>query len=338
LFSFPDPFPAGAGSIPSQSVSGFPADTHNGRIHQFNFTLERQIKDVGLRLSYVGSRSRGLNYNIQINKPAPGQTPFAQNRRPYPQFVGATYARNNGAANYNALTFEAQRKVGQVTFDGHWTWASNYNNILLNYNNILSLENPYAPLLWNRDPYTSRHRVVLNAVWALPFGRGKQFLSDAPGVINQVLGGWQLYWIAYMETGQFFSPVFSGADPSNTNTLSGVPDRIGNGNLPPSQRTITHWFDTSAFVRPPQGRFGNSGVNILEGPGLHEHSLTLGKTFSLTERFRFTFMAAAQNVLNHPNFDVPAANISAPGSAGVVSAIRGFAPSRQIMLRGRLDF
>ena len=156
--------------------------------------------------------------------------------------------------------------------------------------------------------------------------------------MNQVLGGWQLYWIAYLETGQYFSPSFSGADTSNTNTTGGLPDRIGNGNLPSDQRTITHWFDTSAFVRPAPGTFGNSGAYVLEGPGLQEHNLTLGKTFPITERFRFTFMAAAQNVLNHPNFDVPSANISAPGSAGVISTIRGFAPARQIMLRGRLDF
>ncbi len=45
-----------------------------------------------------------------------------------------------------------------------------------------------------------------------------------------------------------------------------------------------------------------------------------------------------QNVFNHPNFNNPAANISVPGSVGVVSSIEGFAPSRQIMLRGRLDF
>lgn len=331
LFSFPNPFPAGAGSIPSQSVSGFPPDTENGRIHQFNFTLERQFKDVGLRLSYTGSRSRGLNYSIQIDKPQPSLIPFTQSRRPYPQFVGASYARHDGAANYNALTFEAQRKVGQVTFDAHWTWASNYNN-------TLNLENPYSPLLWNRDPYTSRHRVVLNTIWTLPFGSGKPLLSQVPGFVNQVVGGWQLYWIAYFETGQFFSPSFSGSDPTNTNTTGGLPDRICNGNLPPGDRKITHWFDTSCFVPPPAGRFGNSGVNILEGPGLQEHSLTLGKTFSIRERLRFTFMLAAQNVLNHANFDLPAANISAPGSAGVISAVRGFAPSRQIMLRGRLDF
>ena len=82
LFSFPNPFPAGAGSIPSQSVSGFPSDTENGRIHQFNLTVEKQLKDVGFRLSYMGSRSRSLNYNIQINKPQPSLTPFTQSRVP----------------------------------------------------------------------------------------------------------------------------------------------------------------------------------------------------------------------------------------------------------------
>src|SRR5688572_24661114 len=44
LFSFPNPFPAGSGNIPSQSVSGFDPKTRNGKIHQFSFTLERQIR------------------------------------------------------------------------------------------------------------------------------------------------------------------------------------------------------------------------------------------------------------------------------------------------------
>ena len=101
---------------------------------------------------------------------------------------------------------------------------------------------------------------------------------------------------------------------------------------------MTRWFDASAFVRPPTGRFGNSGVNVLEAPGLHEHNLTISKRFGITERLSFTFAAAMQNVFNHPNFNNPAANVSAPGSVGVVSSLEGFAPSRQIMLRGRLDF
>src|SRR5207244_166461 len=92
LFSFPNPFPAGAGSIPSQSVSGFDPATKNGQIHQFNFTLERQFRDIGVRLSYLGIRSRNLNYTIELDKPQPSLTPFAASRRPYPQFVGTSYA------------------------------------------------------------------------------------------------------------------------------------------------------------------------------------------------------------------------------------------------------
>src|SRR5262245_65515129 len=65
LFAFPNPFPAGSGTIPSQTVMGFDPPTKNGRIHQFNLTVEKQIKDIGLRLSYLGTRGTDLNYNIE---------------------------------------------------------------------------------------------------------------------------------------------------------------------------------------------------------------------------------------------------------------------------------
>jgi len=193
-------------------------------------------------------------------------------------------------------------------------------------------------LLWNRDSDIPRHGVVANTTWDLPFGRGRRFLSLVRGPTDHVIGGWRLYWIAYMQTGQFFSPSFSDSDPSNTNTVGGLPDRIRDGNLPPSQRTIDRWFDASAFAIPPKGRFGNSGANILEGPGLHLHNLSIGKSFRIWERFTLTFTAAAQNALNHANFRKPGANTSAPASVGVVSSTCQISPGRQIMLRGRLEF
>jgi hypothetical protein len=179
---------------------------------------------------------------------------------------------------------------------------------------------------------------VFNTIWDLPVGRGRNFLSTAPRLVDGILGGWQLYWIAYMETGQFFSPSFSGSDPSNTNTSGGRPDRICNGNLPPGQRTVDRWFDPSCFVVPPKGRFGNSGVNILEGPGLHEHNLTVSKQFRIKEWLSFTYQLAIQNLFNHPYFTNPSSNISAPGSVGKISSTDQFAPNRTIMMRGRLDF
>ncbi len=333
LFSLPNPFPSGnvSATVASQSVSGFSPDTENGKIHEFNFTVEKQVRDVGIRLSYIGSRSRSLNYAININKPQPSLTAFSASRNPYPQFVNATFARNDGAANFNSLVLEGQRKAGQVTFNASFAFSSNYNN-------MGNLENPYAPLGWGRDPNTSKLRTVVSAIWTLPVGKGKGYLSHLPGIVDLAIGGWQLYWISILQTGPYFSPSFDTADPSHTNTLGGIPDRVSDGNLPSSQRSINQWFDTNAFAVPQQGRFGNSGFNILQGPGLQMHNVTLAKSFSFKERLHFTFEVAAQNLFNHANFGLPGADLSAPASYGVISSTLTSAPGRQVMLRGRIQF
>ncbi len=337
LFQFPNPFPtAGVNpSIPSQSTSGYPLQTKNGYIQQFSITAEQQIGNIGFRLSYIGSRNRGMNYNLAINKPRPSLIPFTADRRPFPQFVGASFFQTNGKTNYDSLTLAARRTVGWVTLDAHWTWANNMSN-------FLNLENPYEPNFWNRD-FTARHRVVVNTLWELPVGRGKRLLSNAPGALNHVLGGWKLAWLSFLQAGQYFSPGFSGADPSNTNTSGGLPDRIANGNFPTSRRTLDRWFDVAAFARPPQGRFGNSGVNILQGPGLNTQNVSISKRFQLTERLHLDYMTMFSNLFNHPNFDYPGSNISVPGQAGVIVSQLGFfsnekAGPRLIEMRLRLEF
>jgi hypothetical protein len=311
--------------------------TRNGLIHQFNITVEQEVRNVGFRLSYIGSRDRNLNYNLGINKPQPSLTPFAAARRPYQPFVGATFAQTDGKTNYDSLAFEVRRNVGWVTLNAHWTWANNVSN-------FLNLENPYDHNFWNRD-FTARHRVVLNTLWDLPFGRERRFLRNVPGVVNQVVGGWKIAWLAYFQTGQYFSPSFSGLDPSNTGTSGGLPDRAADGNFAAGSRALDRWFDVGAFPRPPAGagRFGNSGVNVLQGPGLHNYNISISKRFPITERVHLDYMTMISNLANHPNFDFPASNISAPGQAGVITTQHGFfsnekAGPRLIEMRLRLEF
>ena len=126
----------------------------------------------------------------------------------------------------------------------------------------------------------------MNAVWEIPVGKGRRYLGSANRLVDGVVGGWQIYWIGYFESGHFFSPTFTGSDPSHTNTFGGLPDRTCNGNLPASQRSVNHWFDTSCFAAPPNGRFGNSGAFVLEGPGYNMQDVSLAKTFNITERFK----------------------------------------------------
>src|SRR5262249_42772901 len=158
---------------------------------------------------------------------------------------------------YDAMTFEAQRKVGDITFDAHWTWGNSFAN-------YLNLENPYKHDYWNRDGLTPRHRVVTTIFWNLPVGKGKAFLGNANHTTNLLLGGWMVSLQSLFQTGLNFSPSYSGSDPSNTNTVGGLPNRIANGNLPADQRDVNRWFDSSAFTAPLPGQFGNSGINILE--------------------------------------------------------------------------
>ena len=210
LFAFPNPFPSSLTSArpPSQSVTGYPLNPDNGKIHQFNVTIEQQFHDIGFRLSYVGSRNVGMNYAISVNKPQPSLIPFTAARRPFPQIVNATYYRNDGEQKFNAMTFEVQRKTGQVTFDAHWTWSSNYDN-------TLNVENPYsAAILGAGSLHAAASCRVERGLADSRRQRAAVSSSAHPALVNGVLGGWQLYWIGYLETGHYFSPTFSGSDPS----------------------------------------------------------------------------------------------------------------------------
>ena len=336
FFQMPNPFPTSlvSAEIPSQDVTAIPMKTKNGQIHQFNVSVERQVKDIGFRLSYIGSRNRNMNYNIGTNIPEPSLIPFTDDRRPFPQFVGTAVYRNNGGENYDSMSFEANRRVGSIMFDAHWTWAHGMNN-------MLNLENPYSSLYWNREFY-AKHRVVVNAIWQLPFGRGKRYGANVTSAVDQIIGGWSVTWVAYFMTGQYFTPSFSGEDPSNTNTYGGLPDRVCDGNYPTSQRGLYDWFQTTCFQNPPQGRFGNSGVNLLEGPGMNVNNMTFQKNFRITERWQFDFMTLIGNIFNHPNFLAPPADISTSDVA-IINSTYGYyaaerANARMIEFRARLRF
>jgi hypothetical protein len=188
------------------------------------------------------------------------------------------------------------------------------------------------PTHWNRDDYNSNHRGVVNVMWQLQFARGRRFLTDLPRPVNQVFGNSEVYWIAFLHNGQSFTPSFSGSDPSRADSFGGLPDRIADGNLAGEQGSTARWFDTSAFAVPPVGRFGNSWVNILRGPGRHVHNVNLSKTFPLTESLRLEYAAAFMNLFNHPHFLNPASNISVP-SCRIISAAVGQFSAEQATAR-----
>jgi hypothetical protein len=204
--------------------------------------------------------------------------------------------------------------------------------------------------------YSVPQRFFAYALYTLPVGNGQHFLHNASGVRQNVLGGWQSAWTVEREAGQFTSPSFSSGDPSGTGLIGGVPDRVAGVPLYPAQKTVSDWFNASAFIVPgcptsnpfcknpaTIGRLGDSGFNIIQGPPSFDLDLSLMKYFKLWEKGRLQFRATAGDLFNHPNFTFPRVNIQATSTvATIASTVRAWGgnpmTARQITLGLRLEF
>jgi hypothetical protein len=335
LFTFPNPFPSSlsAAAVPGQSVTALPMNTNEGVIRQYNFTAERQVGNLGFRLSLVGLQSGNQNYTLNINKPKAGLTKWTAAMNPYPQFSSASVIRNDGSWHRQALQFAVTKRAGAVTFDSNFTWANNISNY---YN----LQDPYDPLHWGADGNERRLQWVTNATWMVPVGKGRALLGNAPAPVNAVLGGWAMQAVTEFASGQHYNPSFSGSDPSNTNSSGGMPDCVGNPWN--GTQTLNRWYDVGAFAVPQAGHFGNCGWNVLKGYPIHVGHLSVAKTFHLTEWLKTTFTAQISNVSNTQHFNNPNANISAADFAKFTSIIANYNPEkqgyRQIAFKLRLNW
>jgi hypothetical protein len=112
------------------------------------------------------------------------------------------------------------------------------------------------------------------------------------------------------------------------------PDRLRDGNLPSSERTIDRWFDVGAFVAPAQFTFGNAGRGILVGPGNFNVDLGIHRVFPVTEQVRVQFRWEMFNAFNRANFGIPNASIG-NAQLGQISAT---APARIMQLALKLSF
>ena len=361
LFSFPFPFLSSNGTA-MQNVSGANPNLKLPYTQQWNLTLERQLAGYGLRASYVGSATVDLPYNRNLNEPAPSTTPFTTALFPNQLYNSIVYTDTGGTDRYHALELQGQKNYGRsLTVTSGFTWAhgltdaqdsggggSNYGGQQLQNQSCRVCEK-------SNNELVLRRRFFAYAVYSLPFGRGQRYLSGAHGVVQAILGGWRTSWTGILQDGPYFTPLFSGSDPSNTGVIGGVPDRLGNGNLSAGQRTLGHYFDTAAFAVPGcpaatplcgnpanVGRFGTSGWNYLIGPPTKNLDFGLAKDFRILERFVLRFNMTMADALNHPSFTIPAVNISSTGTAGVISSTTSAAlvepTSRQINFSLRLSF
>ncbi len=103
-------------------------------------------------------------------------------------------------------------------------------------------------------------------------------------------------------------------------------------------------FNCNVGVNPasdpaPIGRFGNSGVGILTGPGTVNLSMGMGKTFSIMERVRAKIEGSFTNLPNHTNLADPRLNLT-NSSFGTITSERSseFGGHRTGQVGVRIEF
>jgi hypothetical protein len=244
-FQFPRAFPAGFGAIGSQSFTAVDPRLRNPTLHQWSLTLEREIRDNTIRISYIGDHSSGLVWQQDLNQPPPGPEPFDKSLRRFPQLSGIGLAQNGANHDYQSLHVVAERRMKSgLYYQLGWTWAKNITDLHRDSEAGGQPENSFARYRERADAdFMPRHRVVGTFLYDLPIGPGRPLLTNLKGVSKALLAGWRVSTNLVAQSGLYFTPTFSSFDVSNTDTIGGRPDRIGDGNLPSSQRTLDMWFD-----------------------------------------------------------------------------------------------
>jgi len=316
LFTFENPF-AAPGAAGSLNVNAVDTRLLNSYAMQYSLSLERQVtQDIGVRISYIGSKGTQVLYRRNINQPQPSTAPFSASRRPYPRFNTIAWGENGANDLYSGLQTQVQKRFSKgLLFSSTWTWAKSISEVTIRA--ILaetSIENAYDRARDRSDVYSvPRHQWMNQVLYELP-GRGA------------LLGGWQVNVLLNLSTGNFLNPVFSGSDPSNTNTIGGRPDVVKSSAEGPG--TQTEWFDRTAFAVPPanSARFGNAGRNLIQGPGYVIFNAGIAKSFSLERLGRFQVGVSFQNILNHVNLGQPNMTINNP-VGGTITSTHIFPPA-----------
>jgi len=291
-------------------------------VEQWSFSAQRELPAnfVGT-VYYIGSHGVHLLDTNVVNLVDP-TTAVVQ----YPAFAPAIGWRGSvGMSSYNGLSLALRRAFSRgllVTVNYTWSHEIDNGSNGSGDGDEVSPQNPLCLVCdWASGVWDARHVVNGNAVYQLPFGRGKSMMNDA-GITTAILGNWELTTTALARSGfpvNVLMPSSYVAPDGATGTQR--PDLVPGVSLAPSGgKSVAHWVNPAAFAAPA-GEFGTAPRDLVRGPGTWQVDLGVGKQILLSERASLEFRSEFFNLFNHPQLGPPQATFNPSNTTGFGSII-----------------
>jgi len=300
-----------------------------------------------MSLQYIGSRgvrlfSRG-GVNFCISKPDPVSGVCTRALDPYyPDPTGQSptldpygsvdLKSDIGASTYHGLLASLERRfTNGLSFQGRYTWSHSINDGSVGGGESNGPENVNC-LPCDKGPsvFDVRHNLTANAVYELPFGRGKTYLNSG-GALDKVFGGWSVSGVGLWHTGHPLTITMNISPtqlPDGNDQTTQRPDLVPGVPimLPGGVQNHTLPINPAAFAPPPLdsagadfnpstglctsvcgllSRFGNAPNGLIRALNSWQIDFALLKETQLTERVGLQFGVQFFNIFNHVQFGDP---------------------------------
>ncbi len=275
------------------------------------------------------------------------------------QFSENTFYTNKGFSTYNGLLATLQKNLTHgLQFDVNYTWAHSIDNVSLIANQGASAGYGFVcdvlrpRLCRGNSDFDTTHYISADFTYQLPFGRGRQFVSNIPRWLNEAVGGWDISGISQYHSGVAFGTVsnafvagYSNDAPAtfigtNRAVIDAHPHKIPAGQVGAGSVNLFSSGPSAANLYTGPVGFNIGSRNDLRGPRFVNQNFGLAKNFPIVgDKVNLKFRADAFNALNHPSFSNPVnltANDITSGSFGQITSTASTA--RVIQLALRLEF
>ena len=265
----------------------------NPYVQHWNLTLERTLSaDYEARLAYTGQKGTRLRRQVNLNQPPAGPAGTLDTRRPFSDFRNVFQFETTAASSTHAMDLGLIRRFSRgLGVRADYRLARSIDDATLI--SILPQNSHDLASEKGLSDFHVKHRFLVSGTYNLP----------SPGWSRGWLNGWQLQAIGMFQSGTPVSAIL-GTDVAGTGSpIVNRPNLVGDPRV--SDPTPVRFFDTGAFEAPEFGSFGNSGRNVIIGPGLANVDLALMRAFRVSDLLRAQFRTDFYNALNRTNFVAP---------------------------------